>query len=146
MRPTTRRSPGAVPRGWNVSGLRTDRRIHKQLLAAASPLDAYALARLTGGSPMECARSLQRLQAAGKAHTMDAQDCADNGLSCEFRSASPRLTRDIQSRVARTRFNARHLGGPPLRTGSPTPSARRVVAPCSRSHRSCIMRWGPPTA
>lgn len=89
LRPTTRHSPGADLRGWHVSSLRTDRRIHKQLLAAASPLDAYALARLTGGSAMECARSLQRLQAAGKAHTTDAQDCADNGMSCAFRSASP---------------------------------------------------------
>lgn len=71
-----------------MSSVRTDRRIHMHLLAAASPLDAYALARLTGGSPMECARSLLRLQTEGKAHTADAQDCADNGISCRFRATT----------------------------------------------------------
>lgn len=76
----------------NIAHTQADREVHGHLAASAAPLDAYALARLTGRSAMECAWSLRRLQNAQAVTTLDPQDRADGGMSCGFSAcAAPPL-------------------------------------------------------
>lgn len=91
-RPRIQRSRAAGNRAVDIAHTHADREVHGHLAAATTPLDAYALARLTGRSAMECAWSLRRLQDARAAATVDAQDRLDDGMSCGFSAcAAPPL-------------------------------------------------------